>query len=196
MLKSKSKQLDYPKSLVLLSTVGLVAAFWQATERIQMLKFPGETLSCNLNPVVDCGSVLNNRLAAVFGPPNAFIGMVAFSILLAFGLQRLNGGHWNKIVSKISVSLSLIMFLFSAWFFAVSLYSIGKICIFCIFIWLVSVPIGIYGLKDYCENSDNLSNNQKIVKKFLARNHSNVLIFVYALMLTLFLLRFKDYYFA
>ncbi|MCA9346833.1 hypothetical protein KC960_05075 [Candidatus Saccharibacteria bacterium] len=196
MLKSKSKLLDYPKSLVLLSTVGLVAAFWQATERIQMLKFPGENLSCNLNPVVDCGSVLNNRLAAVFGPPNAFIGMVAFSILLAFGLQRLNGGHWNKIVSKISISLSLIMFLFSAWFFAVSLYSIGKICIFCIFIWLVSVPIGIYGLKDYCENSDNLSNNQKIVKKFLTRNHSNVLIFVYALMLTLFLLRFKDYYFA
>ena len=196
MLKSKSKLLDYPKSLVLLSTVGLVAAFWQATERIQMLKFPGENLSCNLNPVVDCGSVLNNRLAAVFGPPNAFIGMVAFLFLLSFGLQRLNGGHWNKIVSKISISLSLIMFLFSAWFFAVSLYSIGKICIFCIFIWLVSVPIGIYGLKDYCENSDNLSNNQKIVKKFLTRNHSNVLIFVYALMLTLFLLRFKDYYFA
>lgn len=196
MLKSKSKLLDYPKSLVLLSTVGLVAAFWQASERIQMLKFPGETLSCNLNPVVDCGSVLNNRLAAVFGPPNAFIGMVAFSILLAFGLQRLNGGHWNKIVSKISVSLSVIMFLFSAWFFAVSLYSIGKICIFCIFIWLVSVPIGIYGLKDYCENSEKLSNNQKIVKIFLTKNHSNVLIFVYALMITLFLLRFKDYYFA
>lgn len=196
MLKSKSKQLDYPKSLVLLSTVGLVAAFWQATERIQMLKFPGETLSCNLNPVVDCGSVLNNRLAAVFGPPNAFIGMVAFSLLLAFGLQRLNGGHWNKIVSKISVSLSLIMFLFSVWFFAVSLYSIGKICIFCIFIWLVSVPIGIYGLKDYCENLEKLSNNQKKVKTFLSRNHFNLLIFVYALMLTLFLLRFRDYYFG
>jgi uncharacterized membrane protein len=193
---SKDTRINYPLILVTASTVGLVASFWQAVERIQMLKNPSAILSCNLSPVVDCSGVLNNKLAAVFGPPNAFIGMVVFSMLLAFGIQRIGGGSWSNLTRKVVVILSKIIMLFSLWFFAVSLYSIGKICIFCVFIWASSMPIGIYGVKDYLGSQAKLPSYQKVAKNFLEKHHLTLLIFIYATLITLFLLKFRGYYFG
>jgi uncharacterized membrane protein len=192
----KEQKVSYAKILVYGSLIGLIASFWQAAERITMLKNPGGELSCNLNPVVDCGSVLGDNLAAVFGPPNAFIGMVVFSLLLAFGLQRISGGAWTKLVSKVVVAFSVIIFMFSIWFFAVSLYTIGKVCIFCLFIWAVSMPIGLYGVKDYLENKAKLSASESKIKLFLQKHHFTILVVIYAILVTLFLLRFRDYYFG
>jgi|GEM_PF-2421660 len=193
---TRSQRISYPKILVFGSLIGLIASFWQAAERVQMLKFPGEALSCNLNPVVDCGAVLGNKLSAVFGPPNAFIGIVVFTMLFALGLQRLSGGTWTSFVSKFVAVFSKIIMLFSLWFFWVSLYSIGKVCIFCLFIWTVSMPIGIYGVKDYLENRKNLPNYQMKIRDFLSKYHFSLLVAVYALMVTLFFLKFSDYYFG
>lgn len=194
--KSNGQRISYPKILVFGSLIGLVASFWQAAERVQMLKFPNDALSCNLNPVVDCGAVLGNKLSAVFGPPNAFIGMVVFTMLFALGLHRLTGGTWTSLVSKVVVFFSKIIMLFSLWFFWVSLYSIGKVCIFCLFIWAVSMPIGIYGVKDYLENAKNLPTYQANLRDFLSKHHFNLLIVVYATLITLFFLQFSDYYFG
>jgi uncharacterized membrane protein len=196
---AKSEQrVSYPKILVFGSLVGLIASFWQATERIFMLKNPGIDLSCNLSPVVDCGSVLGDRYAAVLGPPNAFIGMVVFTLLLGFGLQRISGGSWTRLVAKLAVIFSIIIFLFSLWFYLVSVYVIGKICIFCVFIWAVSMPIGIYGLKDYLENRANTAGKgiQLTLHNFLNKHHFTLLVTIYATMIALFLLKFREYYFG
>ncbi len=192
----KKIQITYPRLLVGASTVGLVASFWQAAERVHMLKFPAEELSCNLSPIVDCGGVLNDKLAAVFGPPNALIGVVVFSMLLAFGIARLSGAKWSDFTSKVVVIMSKLIFLFSIWFFWVSLYSLGKICIFCVFIWAASIPIGIYGVKDYLENQKKLPSYQEKMRDFLGKHHFTILVAIYGLMITLFFLRFQDYYFG
>jgi uncharacterized membrane protein len=160
-----------------------------------MLKYPQASLNCDINPIVDCGGVLGDKLSAVFGPPNAFIGMVLFAMLFAFGLQRLHG-TWTKLTSFIVVTLSKILFLFSAWFFSVSLYSLGKICIFCIFIWFVSVPIAVYGVKDYLENKKALNSYQESAKRFMIKHHFTIVVTLYATMITLYLLRFREYYFS
>jgi len=195
-MADKKMKITYPKLLVGASSIGLIASFWQAAERVTMLKNPGGELSCNINPVVDCGSVLGDNLAAVFGPPNAFIGMVVFTMLLAFGLQRLTGGSWSSFVQKLVVVLSKVMFLFSAWFFWVSLYSLGTVCIFCMFIWAVSVPIGIYGVKDYLESQKKLKGLYSKINNFLQKHHFTVLVTIYSVMIILYFLRFQDYYFA
>jgi uncharacterized membrane protein len=192
----KEQKVSYAKIIVFGSLIGLVASFWQAAERITMLKNPGIELSCNLSPVVDCGSVLGDRYAAVLGPPNAFIGMVVFTLLFAFGLQRISGGNWTKLVAKLAVIFSIIIFLFSVWFYLVSVYLIGKICIFCVFIWAVSMPIGIYGLKDYLENQKEKGRFSKSVSLFLQKHHFTLLVLTYATLITLFLLEFREYYFG
>jgi uncharacterized membrane protein len=191
-----TQRISYSRILVFGSLIGLIASFWQATERIFMLKNPGEELSCNLSPVVDCGSVLGDKYAAVLGPPNAFIGMVVFTLLLAFGLQRISGGSWTKLVTKLVALFSVIIFLFSVWFYLISVYVIGKICLFCIFIWAVSMPIGIYGVKDYLENQKGLGAFTKSISVFLQKHHFTLLVATYAILITLFLLEFKEYYFG
>lgn len=193
--KSQSK-ITYAQILTGSALVGLVASFWQAAERVHMLKYPEQDLSCNLSPVVDCGGVLNDGLAAVFGPPNAMIGMVVFSLLLAFGIQRLSGGEWTEWVRRLVIGFSVIIMLFSLWFFWVSLYTLGKICIFCVFIWAASMPIGVYGAKDFLESREKLTGIMRWKKEFLSKNASAVLLAIYSVMVILFFLRFQDYYFG
>ncbi len=192
----KKIQITYPRILVGASLVGLIASFWQTVERVNMLKFPSKELSCNISPVVDCGGVLGDGLAAVFGPPNALIGVVVFSLLLAFGLQRLQGGKWNSLVRKIAVVFSVIIMLFSLWFFWVSLYVLGKICIFCVFIWASSMPIGIYGAKDYLESMKKPTGIFRWKRDLLEKHSFTILLSVYSLMIILFFLKFQDYYFG
>jgi len=192
----KKINITYSRLLVGASSVGLIASFWQAAERITMLKNPGGELSCNLNPVVDCGAVLGDSLAAVFGPPNAFIGMVVFSMLLAFGLLRLTGGSWSGFIHKLVMVLSIAIFLFSVWFFWVSLYSLGTVCIFCMFIWAASMPIGLYGVKDYLQHQKKPNRLYRLTNNFLQKHHFSILVTVYGVMVVLYFLRFQDYYFG
>lgn len=195
MKKNPNFKLSYPQVLTAASAIGLIASFWQAAERVQMLKHPSDPLSCNLSPIVDCGGVLSNKAAAIFGPPNALIGIVVFSLLLAFGLQRLSGGQWTNLVQRTVMTLSAVMFLFSMWFFAVSVYSIGKICIFCIFIWFSSVPIVMLTIKDVAVHAKQLPKPLKVISDLVTDNTVTLIVYVYFVMITLFLLHFREYYF-
>lgn len=173
---------------------GLIAMVWQASERITMLKNKGVGLSCDLNPIVDCGTVLNHRLSALFGFPNAFIGIAMFSMLFVCGLLLLTNNKPNKSFKKVILTLSTVLLGFSLWFFSVSLYVIGKICIFCLVGWVVAIPIFIYSTLYYL---DSVKKDSPLIKirNFLAKNHLSVLVVVYAIMGVMYLLRFKDYYF-
>ncbi len=199
-MKSSVKKLNlekiYAYVLSLGGIVGLVAMTWQASERIHMLKNPDAGLSCSLNPIVDCVGVLGNRLAAIFGFPNAFLGMIFFAILATAGMLLFSGGRFVGWFRKFVMAVSTVLILFSVWFYGVSLYSIGKICIFCVFGWIASVPMFWYGLLYYLENS-----NQKLSKRsarfleFGKKHHIDAIVLAYVVMLVLFLFRFRDYYF-
>lgn len=173
--------------------LGLVAMVWQSTERITMLKNPDKILNCNLNPVIDCGAVLGNKLAAIFGFPNAFIGIIVFSMLAMAGFALLSGVKFTNVYKRVVFALALILLLFSMWFFAVSLYSIGKICIFCAVGWFVSVPIFIYATLDLLSNKS--TKKYKQTYDWLSKNKYKVLIVWYLILIALFLLKFRDYYF-
>lgn len=178
-------------------TIGLIAMTWQASERILMLKNPGLSLSCNINPIVDCGGVLDNQLAAVLGFPNAFLGMIFFSILAVSGLVLLSGGKFTSWYRHFVMAVSLILILFSVWFFGVSLYVLGKICIFCVVGWIVSVPIFWYGLLYYLQSATGgVKQSIRQFTKFGVKHHIDIVVLTYAVMIALFLMRFKDYYFS
>ena len=191
-LAEKTLNKWYPRILTLGAIIGLVASFWQVVERITMLKDPGAALSCNLNPVIDCGSVLSNRWAALFGFPNALIGIVMFTILMTFGLAMLAGVKARDWFWKAFGVVALILILFSVWFFGMSLYVIGKVCLFCIFIWTVSVPIFLYGI-DWLVANKHLGEPKFL--KALRRYHTESVVLIYMLALALYFYRFRTYYF-
>ena len=195
-LGDKKLSKSYPVILTVGAFIGLVASFWQVVERIFMLKNPGAELSCNLNPILDCGTVLGNRWSALFGFPNALLGIVMFTILFTIGLMLLNGNKKKKWFWKVFLAVMIMLILFSVWFFATSLYVIGKICIFCIFIWTVSVPIFLYGI-DWLITNNYLKGSWTTSKAIVTlRNYqTETIVSVYATMLLLYFFRFRDFYY-
>jgi len=193
---SKKLQKIYAWILTVGGLAGAVAMTWQASERITMLKNPGKILSCNLNPIVDCGTVLGNRWAALFGFPNAFIGMIVFAALALSGVLLLTGNKSNRQFKNVILGLSTTLLLFSMWFFGTSLYVIGKVCIFCFVGWVVSVPIFLYGLLYWLEDKPKKSGWLSKLQTFLVKNHVNILAVWYLLMLVLYLINFRSYYFG
>ncbi len=186
----------YPLVLSIGGVLGLVAMTAQAAERIHMLKNPSAELSCNLSPIVDCSGVLNDRLAAVMGFPNALLGMIFFAILATSGLVLLSGGKFTGWFKHFVMAVSTVLILFSVWFFGVSLYVLGKICVFCVVGWVVSVPMFWYGLLYYLQSlSGKITSKTAAFTNFGSKHHLDVVLVLYAVMLLLLLYRFRDYYF-
>jgi len=196
MMKTEENQSKLSKIHAWVLTIGglsgMIAMTWQASERISMLKNPTAPLSCNLNPIIDCGSVLNNKLATLFGFPNAFIGMIVFGMLLLSGLFLLTGTKISRSYATIVLILSTILLGFSFWFFGVSLYVIEKICIFCLVGWVASIPIFVYSLQQWL----SLSTKFKKLRSFVTKNHLNIIVSVYLVMAILYFLKFQEYYFG
>ena len=186
----------YPKILTISAAVALIASFWQAIERVTMLKNPGAILGCDINPIVDCGTVLNHRLSALFGFPNAFIGIVMFSMLFVSGLLLWLGGSFPKKFQHVVLALSTIALLFSLWFFSMSLYVIGKACIFCIFIWPASIIIFWYGLSYWLDQRSSRMGKLEKFRVFTAKYRHEPVVAIIVILIILFLFRFRDYYFG
>lgn len=187
---------NYPWVLLGGSLIGLVSSIWQAAERVQMLKAPTQALACDLNPVIDCGGVLGNRWSSLFGFPNAFLGIAMFAMLFMASLLLVSGGKPSKFFSKSLMTVNTILILFSLWFFSMSLYVIGRVCIFCLFIWAVSVPIFWYGAINYLQTNPPRADWLKKFRLFAEKHHLEVLVLTYVVLLAMFLFRFRDYYFA
>src|SRR3990167_9379994 len=171
---SKKLQKIYVWILTVGGLAGAVAMTWQATERIAMLKNPGKILSCNLNPIVDCGVVLGHRLSALFGFPNAFIGMIVFAALALSGVLLLTGNKPNQKFKNVIFGLSVVLLLFSLWFFGTSLYVICIICIFCVVGWVVSVPIFVYSFLYYANDLPVKNNWLTKTRDFVIKDRKSV----------------------
>lgn len=79
----------YPWLLVIGGILGLLAAFVLTMDKFEILKDPNYEPSCNLNPIIACGSVIVTNQASAFGFPNPFIGLAAFSAVVVVGVSLL-----------------------------------------------------------------------------------------------------------
>lgn len=121
--------------------LGLAAAAKLTVEKIEILIDPSYVPSCNLNPVLSCGSVMTTPQASVFGFPNSLIGIVAFTVVLVTGVlavARVNLPRWYWIGLSIGTALGVV---FVHWLIFQSLYRIGALCPYCMVVWAVIVPL-------------------------------------------------------
>ena len=85
--------------IIIAGIAGLASAFTLTVEKIELLIDPTFVPSCNLNPVLSCGSIMVTPQASAFGFPNPLIGIVAFTVVvttgvLAFAKVRLPQWYW------------------------------------------------------------------------------------------------------
>ena len=194
-MASIKKLYNFKFQLLFLSVVGLVSTFWQTAEKIHFLKNPDSTLSCNINPIVDCGVILNHELSSLFGVPNSMLGMVAFAILVSSAAMLIFGARITKKIALFVTVVVSAMMAFSIWFYIVSLFVIGKVCIFCVAIWIAVIPLFFLTLKEFDEYLFAKKSTLTKIRNALANKPQQFILLTYVVAVMVFLYQFRDYYF-
>ena len=148
MTKAKKPFLDsyrkFALILVILSVIGLIASFILTVEKINLLKYPSSPLSCNLNPIVSCGSVIESGQAEAFGFTNSLIGLAGFSVIITIGVGMLAGAKYKKWFWLGLQAGTILGVIFAHWLFYQSVYVIQALCPFCIVVWAVVIGLFVY----------------------------------------------------
>lgn len=113
--------------------IGIAAAFIQVLEKLTLLENKNIPLTCDLNSVFNCSNVLSAWQSSVFGFPNSVMCMILFTIFTAIALVGAAGGKLTRGLRLGIQALSLGTLGFALWFLGQSIYSIGSLCILCLF---------------------------------------------------------------
>jgi uncharacterized membrane protein len=127
--------------LIVAGGLGWLAAFALTLDKFSLLMNPQADLSCNINPIVECGTNLASWQGEVFGFPNPLIGLGGFVAPIAVGVGLLAGArfaNWFWITFNVGI---VGAFAFVIWLIGQSLFVIGKLCPWCMLVWAVTIPL-------------------------------------------------------
>lgn len=133
-----------PWLLLVGGLTGLVAAFVLTVEKFALALDPDYAPTCSINPVLNCGSVMDTPQASAFGFPNSLLGIAGFAVVAAVGAALLAGAvfaPWFWGAMQLGVTAAAV---FVHWLIAQSLYQIGALCPYCMAVWGVTVTIFWY----------------------------------------------------
>lgn len=175
-IKSATLKQVLPYILLIGGIVGVFCAGVLTVEKIHLLKDPSSSLSCDLNPIIACGSVINTPQASAFGFPNPLIGLVGFGAVAIIGAAMLAGAsfkRWFWLGLQVGVTFGVG---FVTWLQFQSIYSIEALCPYCMVVWAVMIPIFWYTtLYNLREGHIKLSRKLQPVSKFMQRYHGEIL---------------------
>lgn len=124
--------------------LGEAAALILSVEKYRLAVDPDYITSCDLNPVVSCGSIMTTPQAAAFGIPNSLLGVAGFAVVATVGAALLAGARtagwfWAGLQAGVTAGL-----LFVLWLIGQSLYVIGALCPYCMVVWIVTATVFWY----------------------------------------------------
>ena len=128
--------------MIVLAAIGLSSAVILSIEKIELLKQPSYITSCSLSPIVSCSPVIASPQASAFSFPNPFMGIFGFAAVLTAGMTilagatKLNKVWWRTLLAGIAFGAG-----FSAWLFVQGVFNIGKLCLYCMLVWLVTFAL-------------------------------------------------------
>lgn len=127
--------------MVVTGAIGFAAAAMLVFERLQIYLDAGHSSSCDLNSLINCGTVMRTSQAALFGFPNPFIGIVAYAIVLAIATGILAGARyarWYWWCVQIGVTLG---FVFICWLWFQTTFEIDALCLYCMVVWIMQTTL-------------------------------------------------------
>jgi uncharacterized membrane protein len=130
--------------LLTTGTLALTASITLILEKIRLLQDPSYTPSCNINPIISCGSVMRTPQASAFGFPNPLIGIAGFSAVVTIGVALLAGAafrRWFWLGLQAAVLFGIV---FVHWLIGQTLYDIGALCPYCVLVWTATIPLFWY----------------------------------------------------
>jgi uncharacterized membrane protein len=182
-------------TMLVFGIIGLLVSFILAVDEIQLMRNPHAILSCSINVILNCSTVMQTWQASVFGFPNMLIGLMAYPVVIATAVVALCGAKLPRlfwIIANICYGLGAI---FAYWLFFSSLYVIQVLCPWCLVITF-STTILLATMTHYTlrENIFCLSKqtNEK-VQRFLAKDIDKLIVASWIMLLiALVYIKFGD----
>jgi uncharacterized membrane protein len=127
--------------VLIAGAIGLIASSTLTVEKIKLLLNASYVPSCNINPIVSCGSVMTTPQAAALGFPNSLIGIAAFTVVavtgvLAIAKVPLPQWYWIGLTAGTVAGTAFVH-----WLIFQSLYRIGALCPYCMVVWVATVSL-------------------------------------------------------
>jgi len=127
--------------VLIAGVVGLVASMALTIEKFKLLLNPSYVPSCNINPIVSCGSVMTTPQASVLGFPNPLLGIIGFTVAVVTGVlsvTKVTLPQWYWIGLSVGTLVGAVLV---HWLIFQSLYRIGALCPYCMVVWAVTIPL-------------------------------------------------------
>ncbi len=165
------------------------------SHEMSQLANPSYNPECNLNPIFSCTSVTSSSQAKTFGFPNPYLGIIGYSVMATIGAGLLAGARFKKWFWLSALGGMLFALLFVHWLIFSALYSIGSLCLYCMVVWSITLPMFWYLLL-HAFRERHLKTPKKLrgAVKFMQTHHADILLAWYLIIIALILKRFWYYW--
>lgn len=184
-----------PYILIIGGLIGLICSIVLTNDELRLAENPAFQPSCNLNPVIACGSVMKSSQAHLFSIPNPWLGLGAFSVLMTVGVAMLAGAQFKKwFWAGIEVGMTLGM-IFAYWLLFESVYHINALCPYCLIVD-VAVTTMFWYTAIFVFQDGKLPVPKKLIGavNFARRHHLDILILWFVIIIAIVLKHFWYYY--
>lgn len=138
---------------------------------------------------------MTTEQASLLGVPNTIFGLIAFSMLLTFGVLLAGGARVNKWVWIGAQAAATAGVLFMHYLFFQGVYVINAICPWCFVVWMITIPtfwyITLYNLQ---QRTFPLSTHAAKITAGLKKHHGDILIIWYLIIFAILLQHFWYYW--
>lgn len=194
-VKSRTLPQSIGLLLVVLGSIGFLAAADLSIEKVALLKDPAYQPTCNISPILSCGSVMATPQAEAFGFPNPFIGVAGFAIVITAGMALLAGAQFRRWFWLGLQAGTVFGVVFIHWLMYQSIFNIGALCPYCMVVWTVTIPafwyVLLYNLR---QKNIRISGRLSKLNDFAQKNHANILVFWYLAIVLTILVEFWYYW--
>lgn len=151
-------------TMAISAALSLIASFVLSVESIEIVKNPDAALSCSINEIINCASVMKHPSSDLFGFPNPFLGLMTEPIVITVAIAGLAGVRFPRpfmMAAQVGYAAGLI---FAYYLFFVSVFEIGALCPWCLLVTL-STTLVFASLLHYNIREDNLYLSEKTSKR-------------------------------
>lgn len=162
-------------------------------EKIELIKNVDHTPPCSIDAVISCGSVMVSPQASVFfGIPNPLFGIFGFALTGTIGAAILAGAKFKKwfwLALQVGMLLAVS---FVYWLFHEAVYEIYALCLYCIYVWTVTIPMFLY-LTIYNIREGHIK-LKPTLSTFIQEWHFGILAVMYSIIIIAILVQFWDHW--
>lgn len=190
--KKSKPDISLARWLAVLAAIGISAAVILSIEKVQILSEPAHVASCSLSPVVACSPIIASPQASAFGFANSFIGILGFTAIftaamtIAAGATKLARVWWRTLLGGLILAAG-----FCTWLFYQGVFNIGKLCLYCMLVWLVVFAM-LWLTLAYCIANKHVDLGEKANKLFSYKYE--LITLTYVIIFGLLFYRWMDYW--